>query len=195
MSTAVERCLTDRFLNHFGAPDVLDPKAYEAEYERALAGTAEDILFEAGSLVIKRHKFRNWPTVGECAAAVEQIAEERSAAKTRAANNAKPAAPTWQEPTAEMKARVDALMRETIVKLKSMRPKPVKTAPLPDVSRDAWETRFGQAPRQKPVYPTSDDMPRDKSGRPDVSHQAWHARYGYKAGEIDRRLPGEKEGD
>ncbi len=62
---------------------------------------------------------------------------------------------------------------------------------LPNVSRDAWEQRFGKPP----TTASEPQLPVDKSGRPDVSHDAWHARYGYKAGEIDRRFPDEKDVD
>lgn len=61
---------------------------------------------------------------------------------------------------------------------------------MPDVSRPAWEERFGKYPSQIPIYQA---VPMNEPGRPpDVSHRAWHERYGYKAGEIDRRFPDDK---
>lgn len=186
-SEVVNRCVVQRFINNFGAPDVADPNALMAEYEnaRALIGASEEILIEAMNNLVWGHTYRNWPTVGECVAAVNAVIGKRAAAKGAYASS------SWNderrdEPTPEQRARVKELARQTVANLKVLGPRTSDLPPLPDVSRPAWEARFGSEPKQIPSYQQGN------SGLSDVSHDAWHARYGYKGGEIDRRFPHEK---
>lgn len=188
----VSRLFIQRFINNFGAPAAPDPAELFAEYQRALAGTDDDFLREASTYVVDHHAFpQRWPTVAECKSAVEHIATERALTRQRRSWGKATGDEKWKEPSAESKARVEALMRQTLADLRSKGPpKSARSTPLADVSRPAWEARYGKAPQQSPVYPKN--LPLDASGRPDVSHDAWHARYGYKGGEIDRRFRHEK---
>ncbi len=144
MTASIEILVCKRFMTLYGEPPGHSLPALLAEYRKALDGTEASLLTEAVDHVVKQHGYRNWPTVGECVAAVRVVAERRAAAKLRT-RNYQPEAPR-QEPTPEARARVDALMKATIAKLKVGGPAPAKSAPMPDVSRHAWEARFGKPP-------------------------------------------------
>lgn len=116
--TPVEKHITNKFLIQYGAPDTIDPAEFVAEYERALSGSDTALLIAAAARVIDKHTFRNWPTVGECVAAVNAIATERAADALRRA----PPQPSEPRPaySAGSTARVGALLNETVQNLKAV---------------------------------------------------------------------------
>lgn len=196
---AVSRLFIQRFVNNFGAPMAPDPESFFAEYQRALGGTDDDILREAAAHVVDHHGFpQRWPTVAECKSAVEHIAAERTMAQQRRNWGKRQGDEKWTEPSAEAKARVAVLMRETIARLRKMGTIQVNVPALPDVSRPAWEARFGKnAARPRPRA----EHTLLANGLPDVSQTAWEARFGkpppkqrvgYKAGEVGKDWPQEE---
>lgn len=140
----VEQFFTRRFMTLYGAPDTKDPAAFVAEYNKALAGTDDDILQAASDLVVRQHTFRNWPTVGECVEAVGIVATRRAAAEARST-------PPWFTPrtthSAESRARIAALVNETLAALKTMNPKPrIEPFDWSRTSKPAWEKRMRESP-------------------------------------------------
>lgn len=137
----VEEFFTSRFLNLYGPPDAFDVPRFVAEYTQALSGNEPSLLKDAADRIIRQHKYRNWPTIGECLEAVEAVGEARMMARRREA---------WGysgdrrvTPTAEEKARVGSMVervREAIAKVG----KPMHS-PMPDTSRDAWEQRLARS--------------------------------------------------
>lgn len=145
MMNPVEEFFTRRFLNLYGAPDAVDPAIFVAEYGNALAGTDVEILKAASDLVVRRHKYRNWPTVGECLDAVNTIAEQRAAQRLR---TTPPQRDEREVPSKESQERVAALARETIEKMRNREIAQTRSfRDLPPVDRDAWEARFGKPRR------------------------------------------------
>lgn len=176
----VHNLVIERFLNNFGAPQVDDQEAFYEEYYRALTSTEETLLRAAMDYAIDHHPYpQRWPTVGECRIAVLTI----SARRGWKAPPEKGEPVTKEEafkPTAESRARVDALMKArkeqgggySMVKEQAKwaahcraraegrdraTPEELRAAErsvagrsaserLPDVSRDAWEARFGKTP-------------------------------------------------
>jgi hypothetical protein len=151
VSSPIEEHFTHRFLNLYGAPNVVDPAAFKAEYVRALAGTEPTLLKAASDRVVDGHTFRNWPTVGECVAAIKAVAAERAAhARTIAA--AQPPEPR-AEPAPEMRARVDVLLRQTRANLKVIEADhldhPYKGLSKPDFERMQARSPNGHLHRQR----------------------------------------------
>src|SRR5688572_5197808 len=67
-----------RLLNHYGSPEhVIDKKGLREDYESALEGTDPSVLQEASDEILKVHRVRAWPTIGECLQRVRDIADER----------------------------------------------------------------------------------------------------------------------
>lgn len=126
MISPVDQHVIQRFLVLYGEPKTIDLEALSSEYRDALDGTDATLLVDAVKLLRDQHKFPTWPTVGECKDAIREIAERRSLAKQRQvqANDEAPR----QEPTAESRARVDAMMKAAIAKLKISGPPPPKVA-------------------------------------------------------------------
>lgn len=143
MSEHFDEHIVARFGRLFGEPTTPDFEGYVAEYRKALAGTAAHILAEAVDLVVKRHKYRNWPTVAECVEAVNEVAEQHAARRQRERPPEQPR--PWRTPTAEEKARVSALIAECAASLEAHSKPPLRSR-LPAADRNAWEARFGKAP-------------------------------------------------
>jgi len=141
----VEELLTSRFLNLYGPPDAFDVSLFVAEYTKALDGTEPDILREAADRIVRKHKYRNWPTVGECVEVVEEIAEQRMLARRREAWGYAPERRV--EPSQASKDRISTLVRGVADQLKS-RDRPVRIS-LPAVDRNAWENRLEHSPTAK----------------------------------------------
>lgn len=146
MTDPIEQFLTRRFLNLYGSPDAVDPAAFVAEYGKALRGTDASILEEASDRVVKQHKYRNWPTVGECTDMVNVVAEQRAREREHK-NWGNTRVNPHPVPTAEQRARVDALLAETKDKLKAVdETRKGARVQLPPTDRDAWEARYGKGP-------------------------------------------------
>ena len=145
-ANAVNQHVIQRFIVVYGAPTTEDTKAYFAEYQRLLGGADPDILKDAVDLVIKQHTFRNWPTIGECIAAVNTVALQRSREKERANDVAEQMKPR-QTPTKESRARIAALVGDTTAILKTMNPIPrVEPFDWSRTSKPAWEKRMQESP-------------------------------------------------
>ena len=142
MSEALVRKLfTDRFFNLYGPAEAVDPKSFVGEYVHALAGNAAELLKPAADHVIAEHKYRNWPTVGECVAAVRTIAERAAAARLRAPPPVEPR-PIY---SADARERVAALVEEAKASLTKATP-PHPRPKLPDVGREAFEKMQRESP-------------------------------------------------
>lgn len=125
MSIAVKQHIIKRFLVLYGAPKSEDQAGFVQEYIDALDGTDPALLAEAANLLRDQHKYPTWPTIGECKEAIREVAERRSLAQQRQAqsrdtNEVRPS------PTAESRARVDAMMKDAIANLKISGPPPSK---------------------------------------------------------------------
>jgi hypothetical protein len=84
---------------HFG---LIDPKDHQrsrdlmAEYSRLMAQYTDHELEAAADIVIARHRFRTWPTVAECIAALEDHrASVRAAARQPEHERAVHPYPAW----------------------------------------------------------------------------------------------------
>lgn len=97
----------NRLANHYGFPEVGDPKGLVADYVAALDGTDADLLKAASDRLIRTHQFRNWPTVAECRTAIDRAASDRLNAQRRFGT---PVEPVRRVPTPEERARVQALV-------------------------------------------------------------------------------------
>ncbi len=107
----VHSMVIERLLNNFGAPQVDDLDAFYEEFYRALTGTEESLLRAAMDCAIDRHAYpMRWPTVAECKAAVDHIANERALARSRG-NWGNSSELEQETPSPESKERVAALMR------------------------------------------------------------------------------------
>jgi len=140
----VDDLVITRFLNLFGAPNVDDVSGYYGEYERALIGITPELLEKACDRAVNAQTYKVWPTIGSIRDHVSKIQEERAAAAARRLQPAEP--DVYQKPDPESVARVEAMMRECVAKLRTMGPPPPKQVPLPDVSRPAWEKRLRESP-------------------------------------------------
>lgn len=150
--TPVKTLVTDRFLNLYGSPDCVNPSAFVAEYHRALDGTDPSFLRKAISLIVDRHAYRNWPTVGECRDMVNTVAARVSREREKQAVANAPA-PDEEHPTAEMRARVKALVADATKKIRADERDAID-ARLADigasidwgkVSKDAWDKRMEES--------------------------------------------------
>ena len=74
--SAVRDVVIRRFVTVFGEPKTDNSSAMVAEYERALHGTSPEVLHRAVDKLLRKTKFRVWPTIGECMDAVQAAAEE-----------------------------------------------------------------------------------------------------------------------
>jgi len=134
-----------RLLNHYGAPEhATDMKMLGADYAAALKGTDADLLQAASDRLLKDHRFRCWPTVAECRAAVDKAALDRFNARRRVETHS---ATEHRMPTPEERERLAALVRETVAKLKAINAaaQPAKRTWIP-TDRDAWGARYGKPP-------------------------------------------------
>lgn len=136
MTSPVTEFFTRRFLMLYGAPNTIDQKAFASEYEKALGGTDPRFLEEASNLLVKQHKYRNWPTVGECVEAVNIVATRRNRER-ELRQHTNPA--YRKEPTVEEKARVKDLVRHAGRALQAAAPPRLPAKPLPRTDRIAWE--------------------------------------------------------
>lgn len=73
--TPVYQTMLRRFMTLYGEPRTNDPAIFIGEYEKALAGTRQDVLEAATDALIRGNERRSWPTIGECVKAVHAAAE------------------------------------------------------------------------------------------------------------------------
>ena len=107
----IQDLMLARFLTLYGEPKTDNLEAYFDEYERALKGTAKEILSAAADRVIKAQEFRSWPTPGECLKACHAEAERKAIERERfEPKSIERADRKWPAPTEESKARVRALV-------------------------------------------------------------------------------------
>lgn len=109
----VQDLMLSRFLTLYGEPKTDSLDAFFDEYERALKGTARDILELAADRVIKAQEFRSWPTPGECVKAVQSEAERKAIERERfTSKNIEATDKAWPPPTEASKARCRDLVAE-----------------------------------------------------------------------------------
>lgn len=113
--SSVQNILLSRFLTLYGEPKTDNVEAFFGEYEKALSGTAPDVLQGAADLVIREQEFRSWPTPGECVKACNKIAfkldEERRHRRPSQADLDRQAE-VWPQPSEESKQRVKDLVAD-----------------------------------------------------------------------------------
>ena len=107
----VQELMLSRFLTLYGEPKTDNLEAFFDEYERALKGTAREILQLAADRVIRAQEFRSWPTPGECVKACQAEAERKAIERERfKPADLERADRSWPAPSEESKARVRALV-------------------------------------------------------------------------------------
>lgn len=104
------KLMGERFLALYGPPQTENPEGYFAEWRRVFDGMDAEVLSAATDLVIRQHRFANWPTIGECCEAVEKVAEHINARRARERLRLAPPAPPIV--SRESRARIDALLAE-----------------------------------------------------------------------------------
>lgn len=151
----VDEHFTQRFLNLYGAPDVVNPEAFVAEYDKALGGTDPSLLETASNALVKQHKYRNWPTIGECVAAVEAAALQRAQRREAETFNktSDPCGPRKQnaqdskDRVAAMIAKARGMRQETVDNLnKKIARHKAEVIDWSQVSRPAFEARWAASP-------------------------------------------------
>lgn len=132
----VQDLVLARFLTLYGEPKTDNLEAFIAEYERALKGTARDILHLAADRVIKLQEFRSWPTPGECVKAAqaeaERVAIERERFSPRFLDEQER---TWPKPTDESKRRVREILEATKKHIQSAAPPEPERRSLSNISK------------------------------------------------------------
>lgn len=149
----VSEIMLRRFGVLYGEPRTSDMEAFVAEYEKALKGTATDLLEAATDKIVKSQERRSWPTPGECCKAVHAVAEKHYA-WTNVATVTEPE-PQRQPLTPEERERSRKLMDQFRKDMASHYVSDLSQK-APAVDRDAWNsrrlvgvTRFGD-PIRKP---------------------------------------------
>lgn len=132
--------MLERFTILYGAPATDDIELFFDEYRKALGGVSGDRLARAIDRIVNDHKYRNWPTIGECRAAVRAVTEDME--RMSELRNYKPEPERMGEPSAAAKARVDRLQAECVAYLRAVgEAGKGDPPPLPAVDRSAWERR------------------------------------------------------
>lgn len=131
--------MIQRLLSVFGEPKTPNPELFLEEFAKAIKGWDARVLEEAGDRVIRSSTF--WPKPAELIEEATAIAAAMYAPKATPLDDT-----NWPEPSPEAKARVDALLRETLPKLKAGGKVFTDPKPLPDVSRQSFETTQRESP-------------------------------------------------
>lgn len=133
-----------RLFNHIGAPQhATDLKAFKEDYVAALAGSDPDLLQEACDRLLRARTFRAWPMVGECVQAVNDAAVRRNNSRRSASLRSTPP-PEENHATAESRARVAELVRNSIARRNRIGPTYAEPE-LPRVDRQAWTERLASS--------------------------------------------------
>lgn len=139
--SAIEACIVERFTNLYGPVNASNPNKLIAEYGRAFNGTELKLFNEALDLAIDAQDVHAWPTIGSIKKALKVVCEKRAADWAR---EREPDMTNWTPATPEMKARIDALLKDATAKLKDAQP-PAHDPRKPDWARGqkpAWEERL-----------------------------------------------------
>lgn len=137
MSAADE--LIDRLNSTFGEPKTPDPERFLIEFAKAMKGWDPLVLERAGDEVIKECVY--WPKPAEVIERARRIAGEMYRARP-----AEHERDTLPEPTPEQKARVQVLVDSAKRVLTANAAAKADPAPLPDVSRPAFEKMQRESP-------------------------------------------------
>lgn len=70
-----------RFMSVYGNPDTENVDVFLAEYARILKGYSASELNGAADRILRKHKFRTWPSIAECVNSCEEV---RAKAKAEA---------------------------------------------------------------------------------------------------------------
>lgn len=170
MADMIDRLVKARFLNLYGAPNAIDPKAFVGEYRRALGSVAEHLLKAAIDRAIDNHVYPTWPTVGECKQALHSVCEEHAAEAARTRKPEPPGPPTlpYSQWSPERKAEHEALLAQFHANMAKVAQRcGGRRAPPHDVSRIGWEARYGKAPPQSRAEP-----------QPEPGYRGGEIRYG-----------------
>lgn len=160
MSNPVAQHFTQKFLNLYGAPDAVDPKAYVEEYARALTGTDPEILRLASNRIVDGRiidgkAVRGWPSVGECVAAVKSVALRLEADRRSKAYAEQAAGKSDTVPMPDAKERVKALVKQAKSHLANADLERRLQNPPPALTdwkrgqKPAWEARMVSDPHAK----------------------------------------------
>lgn len=113
--SAVRDVVIRRFVTVFGEPKTDNSAAMVAEYERALHGNSPEVLNRAVDKLLRKTKFRVWPTIGECMDAVQAAAEEVRSQSSQARPD-QPFVATYPEWSDEAFAIADRMVRSKLGK-------------------------------------------------------------------------------
>lgn len=161
-----------RFITLYCEPKTHDVDAYMAEYVKALDGMSREVVAAATDRLVKAHRHRNWPTIGECYDACQRAADELSQ-KRKAYDSNIPYVPSrrapyspemeaswerariWRQEMVDQYGSVDAALNvharmnnQGGMASKKSTFKPVDAA-LGDVSRDAFAAMQRNSPNTK----------------------------------------------
>jgi hypothetical protein len=82
MSHVITHMLS-RFRTLYDDPKTDDVDGYLMEYVHALDGASPEVLNAATDSLVRKNRYRKWPTIGECMDEVTRIADERANDKRR----------------------------------------------------------------------------------------------------------------
>lgn len=138
--SAFQTHIVERFIQLYGPPQTSNVPGFLADYERELAGIDQGILREASDILVRKHLYRNWPTIGECLAAVRDATYWREqAAKVRAAVKPEPARVVPPKPSI---ARVDAMIAKFKAHVAAEEAQAsLKAAPFVAPNAEQWSAR------------------------------------------------------
>lgn len=108
--SAVRDVVVRRFVTVFGEPKTDNSSAMVAEYERALHGNSPEVLNRAVDRLLRKTKFRVWPTIGECMDAVQAAATEAKSQSSQVRPE-QPFSATYPEWSDEAFAIADRMVR------------------------------------------------------------------------------------
>lgn len=77
MTTHVHTHILARFITLYGEPKTDNIETFFDEYIRALKGYAPERLVRAINLVVEKHRFSSWPTIGEVIEVLDDTAPPR----------------------------------------------------------------------------------------------------------------------
>ena len=106
--SAVRDVVIRRFVTVFGEPKTDNSSAMVAEYERALRGTSPEVLQRAVDKLLRKTKFRVWPTIGEC---MDAVREAISDARAVSGKSREPSGPSYPERSDKAFAVADRMVK------------------------------------------------------------------------------------
>ena len=134
--------LMDRLAAALGPPDRIDDVgAFVREYRRQLDQRFSQATLSAAADDLLQRCGRFWPSIKDCVDACLHVMESAAAqARAKEARTAKPD-DAYMDPGPEAKARVAALVKGTVARLKTIGPPLPKLPPIDWArgQRPAWE--------------------------------------------------------